>query len=98
MDIMLEWMSQYGENQILSTAIICLILVFVTNYTGIVEKRWLPATATVIGAVVGSIFSLHYGDYFYSIGLGIIGGFASSGAYDFVKDTFRKSRKEQDDD
>lgn len=98
METILEWMSQYGENQILSTAIICLILVFVTNYTGIVEKRWLPATATIIGAVVGSVFSLYYGDYFYSIGLGIIGGFASSGAYDFVKDTFMMSQKGQQND
>lgn len=98
MDMILEWMTQYGESQIISTAILCLILVYGVNYTGLIEKRWLPVTATVIGAVVGSIFSLHYGDYFYSIGLGIIGGFTSSGAYDFVKDTFLRVQEVADND
>ena len=96
MDLILDWMSKYGESQIVSTAIICIILVSVVNYTGRVEKRWLPAVATGIGACVGVVFSFYYGDIFYSTGLGIIGGFTSSGAYDFVKSTFFKGTREED--
>ncbi len=95
MEMILEWMGNYGENQIVSTAMICMILVFVVNYTGKVEKRWLPAVATLIGACVGFVFSFQFGDLFYSVGLGIIGGFTSSGAYDFVKSTFLNGKDEE---
>lgn len=93
MEKMLELMGNYGESQIVSTALICLILVFVVNHTGLIDNRWLPAVATLIGAAVGLAFSVQYGSVFYSVGLGIIGGFASSGAYDFVKATFFSNPK-----